>query len=287
MAMRIAVAGAGGVGHAMVRADQLLVARGLAPSRTLAQRLIHAGRVSADGAPVRKASELLRDGAPLAVAPGEEDRFASRGGLKLAGALRDSGVDPRGLVCLDVGQSTGGFTDCLLQAGARRIVGIDVGHAQLHPRLRDDPRVTCIEGVNARAVAREALGDACPAGGFDLVVVDVSFISLTLVLHALAGLAAPAGTLLALVKPQFEVGRDGLDGRGLVRSTELYRPVREQVLAGARDAGWEPLGWFDSPIAGGDGNREFFLHARRTDAAARAASGARGPVPTESKGPTR
>ncbi len=260
----------------MIRADQLLVSRGLAASRTLAQRLIDAGRVSADGAPVRRASERLPEGAPLAVAPGDEDRYASRGGMKLAGALDESGVDPLGLACLDVGQSTGGFTDCLLQAGARRVVGVDVGHGQLHPRLRDDPRVTCIEGVNARAVAREALGGACPADGFDLIVVDVSFISLTLVLHALAGLAAPAGTLLALVKPQFEVGRDGVDGRGLVRSAELYGPVREQVLACARDAGWEPRGWFDSPIAGGDGNREFFLHARRSTAAARAASGPAG-----------
>ncbi|MEN9317113.1 MAG: hypothetical protein RIS35_3506 [Pseudomonadota bacterium] len=246
-----------------MRADQLLVQRGLAPSRTAAQRLIAAGRLRASGRPVAKPSEALDEAAELSVTPGDDDRYVSRGGLKLAGALAQAGVDPSGRTCLDVGQSTGGFTDCLLQAGAARVVGLDVGHGQLHPRLRDDPRVLGLEGVNARAIAPSTLGDAMPRDGFELIVVDVSFISLTLVLPALAGLAAAGADLVALVKPQFEVGRQGLDGRGIVRSPALYPAVREKVTDCALRCGWTPQGWFDSPIAGGDGNREFFLHARR------------------------
>lgn len=244
-----------------LRADQLLVARGLAGSRTLAQRLIAAGRVRAGAAPVRKASDALDAHAPLALAPGDEDRYVSRGGLKLAGALAASGFDPAGLHCLDVGQSTGGFTDCLLQAGAARVVGIDVGHGQLHPRLRNHPRVTAIEGVNARAVDPAALAALAPGAAFGLVVVDVSFISLALVLPALARLAAPHATLIALVKPQFEVGRSGLDRHGIVRDPSLYAEVRARTEQAAAACGWRPRQWFDSPIAGGDGNREFFVVA--------------------------
>lgn len=246
-----------------MRADQLLVLRGLAPSRTGAQRIIAAGRLKADGTRVVKASENLAEGAVLDVSPGDDDRYVSRGGLKLAGALAATGVEVRGRVCLDVGQSTGGFTDCLLQAGAARVVGVDVGHGQLHPRLHGDPRIVAIEGVNARALQSCALGEAMPPGGFPLIVIDVSFISLTLVLPALTALAAPGAELVALVKPQFEVGRGGIDGRGLVKSPELYAGVRERVVASASACGWLPQGWLDSPITGGDGNREFFLHARR------------------------
>lgn len=228
--------------------------------------MIESGRVSADGTPVRKPSTELDEDARLAVTAGEEDRYVSRGGLKLAGALAAAGVEPRGLVCLDVGQSTGGFTDCLLQSGATRVVGVDVGHGQLHPRLAGDPRLACIEGVNARALDAAALGAQMPEGGFGLVVIDVSFISLTLVLPPLAALVAPGAQLLALVKPQFEVGRAGLDRRGLVKSPALYEGVRETVTDCARRSGWAPLAWLDSPIAGGDGNREFFLHAQRAPA---------------------
>ncbi len=228
--------------------------------------MIESGRVSADGTPVRKPSTELDEDARLAVTAGEEDRYVSRGGLKLAGALAAAGVEPRGLVCLDVGQSTGGFTDCLLQSGATRVVGVDVGHGQLHPRLAGDPRLACIEGVNARALDAAALGAQMPEGGFGLVVIDVSFISLTLVLPPLAALVAPGAQLLALVKPQFEVGRAGLDRRGLVKSPTLYEGVRETVTECARRSGWAPLAWLDSPIAGGDGNREFFLHAQRAPA---------------------
>ena len=244
-----------------MRADQLLVQRGLARSRTLAQRLIEAGRVRADEAVVRKAGEALHEDASLTVEAGDEGRFVSRGGLKLAGALARTGVDPSGRICLDVGQSTGGFTHALLAAGAARVVGIDVGHDQLDASLRGDPRVVAIEGINARDIGPESLGDAMPVGGFGLIVVDVSFISITKVLSALRALASPGGDLVALAKPQFEVGRDGLDRRGLVRDASRYPAVRDAVEQSARDGGWWCVDWFDSPIAGGDGNREFFLHA--------------------------
>lgn len=246
-----------------MRADQLLVARGLASSRTLARRLIEAGRVHSDGRAVARPADLLADDARLSIAPGDEDRYVSRGGLKLAGALEQTALDPTGLDCLDVGQSTGGFTDCLLQSGARHVLGIDVGHRQLHPRLQQDARVTAIEGINARAIDAAALGEAMPARGFGLIVVDVSFISLTLVMPALGTLTAVDGHLLALVKPQFEVGRDALDGRGIVRSAELFEGVRDKVTACARQCGWIPLHWLESPIRGGDGNTEFFIHAAR------------------------
>ncbi|MBU6273126.1 MAG: TlyA family RNA methyltransferase [Betaproteobacteria bacterium] len=246
-----------------MRADLLLVQRGLAGSRTLAQRLIAAGRVRAAELPVRKPAESLADDVPLSVAPGPEDRFVSRGGLKLAGALAGTGVSVAGLVCLDVGQSTGGFTDCLLQAGAARVVGIDVGHGQLDARLRHDARVVCLEGRHARDLVAADLDGHAPAGGFPRVVVDVSFISLRLVLPALAGLAAPGAVLIALVKPQFEIGPQGLDRRGIVRDPQAWTTVRERVIASATESGWIPAGWLDSPIPGGDGNREFFLHATR------------------------
>lgn len=248
-----------------MRADQLLVARGLAPSRTLAQRLISAGRVLAGGPPgvrVRKPAEALDEQIAIAVSPGEEDRYVSRGGLKLQAALARCEPDITGWLCLDVGQSTGGFTDCLLQAGAQRVVGLDVGHGQLHPSIRQDPRVMCLEGVNARTMSAASVASLRPAQGFDLIVIDVSFISLTLVMPALGALASESGRLLALVKPQFEVGRDHLDRRGLVRSPDRYPEVRADITASATHCGWRATDWFDSPITGGDGNREFFIYAR-------------------------
>lgn len=262
----------------MSRLDQLLVARGLAPSRTAARRLIEAGRVRRDtGAGWEAASKPaldLPDDTPLEVTSDPADRFVSRGGLKLAGALAHTGLDVTGRTCLDVGQSTGGFTDCLLQAGAARVVGVDVGHGQLHPRLRDDARVVCLEGVNARALAPADLGDAWPAGGFDLIVADASFISLTLLLPRFPALLrrgvvshpprpSPAGggggEVLALVKPQFEVGREGVGKGGLVRDPRLYGAVEEKLRAAGDACGMRVLDWFASPITGGDGNREFFV----------------------------
>jgi 23S rRNA (cytidine1920-2'-O)/16S rRNA (cytidine1409-2'-O)-methyltransferase len=241
--------------HGGLRADQLLVERGLAPSRTVAQRLIEAGRVSWAEGPVAKASLILPATAELAVQADEDDRYVSRGGLKLAGALAHTGIPVRNRVCLDVGQSTGGFTDCLLQAGAARVVGIDVGHGQLHPRLQADPRVSCLEGINGRS-----LGDApLPERRFDLIVADLSFISLTLVLPQLPPLLAAEGDLLLLAKPQFEVGPEHVGKGGIVRDAALYPQVEARLRAAAIASGLRVLDWFDSPLRGGDGNREFFL----------------------------
>ena len=243
----------------VVRADALLVAQKLAPSRTAAQWLIKEGRVSWAGGPVNKPAMDLPEGTVLTVAPDPDAHYVSRGGLKLAGALAHTGLKVAGKTCLDVGQSTGGFTDCLLQAGAKHVVGVDVGHGQLHTQLRHDSAVTAIEGVNCRALTPDDLGDAMPAGGFDLIVGDLSFISLTLVLPQLPALLAPGGDLLLLVKPQFEVGPDNIGKGGIVRDPALHAAVEAKLRACAREFGLTVRAWIDSPITGGDGNREFFI----------------------------
>ncbi len=250
----------------MARADQLLVRRGLAPSRAAAQRLIDRGAVrwrAPHGWTVpRKAGEELPETCEIELGDDSELRFVSRGGLKLEAALARSSVDVRGLVCLDLGQSTGGFTDCLLRAGAARVVGVDVGHAQLHPRLRGDPRVRSFEGVNVRALDAATLADAFPPAGFECIVADLSFISLAHALAPARALARPGATLLALVKPQFELGPGAVDRRGIVRDAARYEEVQRRIGEAARDSGWIARDWFESPITGGDGNREFFLQAR-------------------------
>ncbi|NJD24673.1 MAG: TlyA family RNA methyltransferase [Betaproteobacteria bacterium] len=243
----------------MSRADALLVARGLAPSRTAAQRLIEGGRVAWTGGQIAKPAQELPVDAALTVAADASDRYVSRGGLKLAGVLAATGIDPAGKACLDVGQSTGGFTDCLLQADARRVVGVDVGHDQLHPSLRGLPAVVALEGINARTLSAAALGDAMPEGGFDLIVADVSFISLTLILPQLPPLLAAGGDLLLLVKPQFEVGPGKLGKGGIVRDPALYAEVEHKLRGAAEACGLTLKGWLDSPITGGDGNHEFFI----------------------------
>ena len=245
------------------RADALLVTLGLAPSRTAAQRLIEAGRVFADGVAVVKPAQELPANVALHIVADTDDRYISRGGLKLAGALAHTGLDVHGCVCLDVGQSTGGFTDCLLQAGAARVVGVDVGHGQLHPRLRSDVRCVCIEGCNARALDAAALGSHYPACGFDLIVADASFISLTLLLPQLPPLLAPGGDMLLLVKPQFEVGPEHVGRGGIVKDATLYPQVEAKLRAACAAAHLVVHDWFDSPITGGDGNREFFLWISR------------------------
>ena len=247
----------------MLRADALLVAQKLAPSRTAAQWLIKEGRVSWAGGIISKPALELPEATPLTVAADPEAHFVSRGGLKLAGALAKTGLAAGGKVCLDVGQSTGGFTDCLLQAGARHVVGVDVGHGQLHPQLRCDPAVTAIEGVNCRALSSTDLGKAFPPGGFDLIVGDVSFISLTLVLPQLPALLADDGDLLLLVKPQFEVGPGNIGKGGIVRDPALYHDVEAKLCQCAKDLGLTVRDWFDSPITGGDGNREFFIWLKK------------------------
>jgi 23S rRNA (cytidine1920-2'-O)/16S rRNA (cytidine1409-2'-O)-methyltransferase len=238
-----------------LRADQLLVERGLAPSRTVAQRLIEAGRVSWVEGLVAKASMILPHTAELSVASDDTDRFVGRGGIKLAGALTHTKLDVRGKTCLDIGQSTGGFTDCLLQAGAAAVVGVDVGHSQLHPKLAADPRVTGIEGLNAR----ELLKSAVAVRRYNLIVGDLSFISLTLVLPQLPALLEPDGDMLLLVKPQFEVGPEHVGKGGIVRDTALYPQVEAKLRQAAEAAGLRVVDYFDSPIAGTDGNREFFI----------------------------
>lgn len=252
----------------MPRVDRLLVLRGLAPTRSAAQRLIarDAVRWRADAAAAwsapRKAGDELPERCELEVVDDAELRWVSRGGLKLDGALEATGLDVRGRTCLDVGQSTGGFSDVLLARGAARVVGVDVGHGQLHPRLRADARLVALEGVNARRLDASALGAAMPNGGFDLVVGDLSFISLALVLPSLAPLVAPGGDLLLLVKPQFELQPSQLGKRGLVKDAALHAVVRERVEAACRDAGLAVKRWLESPVRGGDGNLEWFVWAR-------------------------
>lgn len=243
--------------HAGIRVDALLVQQGLAPSRTAAQRLIEAGRVSRAGETLLKPAQLLAANATLQVTPVDEE-FVSRGGLKLSGALRHTGVSVRGRDCLDIGQSTGGFTDCLLRHGAAQVVGIDVGHGQLHPSLAADPRVESHEGINARALQKSALAGR----QFDLIVADVSFISLTLIIPQLPPLLTQSGDLLLLVKPQFEVGPENVGKGGIVGDASRYPVVRDKLVACCADHRLAVFGWFESPITGTDGNREFFLHAR-------------------------
>jgi 23S rRNA (cytidine1920-2'-O)/16S rRNA (cytidine1409-2'-O)-methyltransferase len=255
-----------------MRIDQLLVERGLAASRSQAQRLI-AGGVQwqqPDGTwrAIVKNRDEVPEGAPLELLDDAESRYVSRGGLKLEGALKATGIKVSGLRCLDVGQSTGGFTDCLLQQGAAEVVGIDVGHAQVHPRIRDDERVVCIEGVNARELepGDERVPDALD--GFDLVVGDVSFISLTLVLPGVVHLLKPDGQLLMLVKPQFELQPGQVGKGGIVKDESLYAFIENRVRTALTDLGLHVTAWLNSPIEGGDGNREFFVQASWPDPAA-------------------
>lgn len=247
----------------MKRVDLLLVEQGLATSRTAAQSLLESGRVSLNGQVISKASSKFPAGTPLQVKPDPADRFVSRGGQKLDGALQQAGLDITGWRVLDVGQSTGGFTDCALQAGAEYVVGVDVGHDQLHPKLWDDPRVRCFEGVNARALDSRTLLQANDGQPFDLMVCDVSFISLTLILPSALPLLGESGRLLGLVKPQFEVGRGALGHGGIVRDESLFAGVQEKISNCLDELDWEVEQWFDSPLTGADGNREFFVLARR------------------------
>ncbi|WP_297576481.1 TlyA family RNA methyltransferase [uncultured Deefgea sp.] len=243
-----------------MRADLWLLELGLATSRTAAQTMILAGRVWVDGQQIHKVASKVSPASEISVTPDELDRYVSRGGLKLAGALATAGVEVSGFLALDVGISTGGFTDCLLQSGARRVVGIEVGHDQLHPRLAADARVTQFEGVNARHLNLAMIESALDAP-LDLVVGDVSFISLSLVLPALRSVLPVGGRLLFLVKPQFELGPQALGKGGIVRDDSLYPQVEAKICLAATENQFRVLNYFASPIAGGDGNREFFIDA--------------------------
>ncbi len=250
-----------------MRIDQLLVQRQLASTRSQAQRLIAGGVEWLQGEAwkrVAKNGDEVPDSAELRLLDDAEARYVSRGGLKLEAALKRIGLSVTGRTCLDVGQSTGGFTDCLLQAGAVRVVGLDVGQAQLHPSLRDDARVLCIEKVNARdpeAIAEALVDDEVLDSGVDLLVGDLSFISQTLVLPSVVPLLKSGGHLLMLVKPQFELQPGQVGKGGIVRDPALYALVEQRLRDACAALDLAVQDWFDSPIEGGDGNREFFIHA--------------------------
>ncbi len=229
----------------------------MAVSRQQARESIDAGRVTVDGAPALKPSRLVAPHEPVVVA-GDPPRFVSRAGEKLAAALDRFGVDPAGLRALDAGASTGGFTDCLLQRGAVRVVAVDVGYGQIHERLRADPRVEVHERLNVRELGADDLG-----APFALVVADLSFISLRTVLPNLVAQAAPGADLVALVKPQFEAGRqDASRGRGVIRDPAVWRRVLDDVVYALEGLGAAIMGAMVSPITGAEGNVEFLLHAR-------------------------
>jgi 23S rRNA (cytidine1920-2'-O)/16S rRNA (cytidine1409-2'-O)-methyltransferase len=268
-----------------MRADQLLLQRELATSRSQAQRLIAAGvqwrTENATDQPwkrVGKNSDELPVDAQIELLDAAEARYVSRGGLKLEGALRQSGVSVVGKHCLDVGQSTGGFTECLLKHNAKFVVGVDVGSGQLHPSLREHAQVLVMENVNAReldaaqieaAIDESALlagssddEDRAQTAMFDVIVGDLSFISQTLVLPALVPLLKPGGEVLMLVKPQFELQPGQVGKGGIVKDAAMYDVVAQRIRDCYTELGLSVEAWFESPIQGGDGNREFFIHAR-------------------------
>ena len=283
-----------------MRADLFLVEHGHATTRSQAQRLIASGvhwRVDEAVAwkKIAKNGDLIPANAELQLLDTTEAKYISRGGLKLEGALKSVGLDVTGLRCLDIGQSTGGFTDCLLQHGAAQVVGVDVGHGQLHDSLRADSRVVCIEGVNARSLTADDLVshyrramhlssgseadfeddfddeevDGAEEEGdgfdpvFDFLTGDLSFISLTLVLPAVVRLLKAGGDLLMLVKPQFELQPGQIGKGGIVRDPVHFEFVEKRLRDTCAALGLDVLAWRESPIAGGDGNREFFIHARK------------------------
>jgi 23S rRNA (cytidine1920-2'-O)/16S rRNA (cytidine1409-2'-O)-methyltransferase len=240
-----------------IRLDQLLVERGLAPSRSRARHLIEAGLVQAGDRIEQKPGRLVRGDLAVALS-GLDHPFVSRGGVKLAAALDHFALDPAGAIALDIGASTGGFTQVLLARGARRVYAVDVGSGQLHPSLRADPRVVALEGVNARTLDAGLVPE--PPG---FITCDASFIGLETILPAPLALAAPGAVLVALVKPQFEAGPGKVGKGGILRDAVLQEAVCARIAAWLGSLpGWQILGLTDSPITGGDGNREFLICAR-------------------------
>jgi len=239
-----------------LRLDQLLVRRGLVESRERAQALIMAGQVDLDGRAAAKAGTMVSEHADVKVI-GPDHPWVSRGGVKLAHALETFGIDVTGRLALDIGASTGGFTDVLLARGAAHVIAVDVGHSQLHWRLRSDPRVTVIEGLNARHLTPEHLPGLGEGAG--IVTVDVSFISLALILPPLLAVVRPGADLIALVKPQFEAGRRDAP-KGVVRDPDVHARVQADITAKATAIGWTRLAVTPSPIVGAKGNREFLMH---------------------------
>lgn len=239
------------------RLDVLLVEQGYADSRTKAQAIIMSGLVYVSGQKADKPGISYEETVPIEVR-GESCPYVSRGGLKLEKALRDFGVNPEGFVCSDSGASTGGFTDCLLQQGAKKVFAIDVGYGQLDWKLRSDPRVVVMERTNIRYVTPEQLGEP-----LDLSVVDVSFISLKLVLPVIRQLLKPTGQVLCLIKPQFEAGREKVGKKGVVRDPQTHQEVLEQFAAAVWEMGFVILGMTFSPVKGPEGNIEFLAHLTR------------------------
>ena len=239
-----------------VRLDQLLVTRGLAASRERARALILAGDVTVRGTSVAKAGTLVDEDTDVALRQPDHP-WASRGGLKLAHAFEIFQIDATNALALDIGASTGGFTDVLLQRGARKVIALDVGHNQIDWRLRQDPRVVVMEGINARAITPETF--PLDARVFDIVTIDVSFISLRHIVPAVPPLLAPTGRVIALVKPQFEAGRNEVGKGGIVRDAGVHARVVDEVADAARQIGLERLAVAPSPIEGATGNREFLM----------------------------
>ena len=247
-----------------MRLDLLLVQKGLAHSRSHAQELISAQqvfRIQGDQKiPLKKSSQDLSEDCELSVSSGPANRFVSRGGLKLEGALAWVAINPEGLKVLDIGTSTGGFADCLLKAGAQGVLGVDVGHGQINAEILKNPRFLLLEGVNARSLSSHSEFLALvPPAKFDLIVMDVSFISITLILPELPSLLSSEGHLLSLVKPQFEVGAEGLGKGGIVKDESLYQEVEAKVKAVCLSSGFVVKDYFESSIEGKEGNREFFV----------------------------
>jgi 23S rRNA (cytidine1920-2'-O)/16S rRNA (cytidine1409-2'-O)-methyltransferase len=238
------------------RVDQALVERGFFESRERAQRAIMAGEVRVGDRVFRKAAELIELDAPISVA--QPPQFASRGALKLGGALDFFGVDVQGKTALDIGASTGGFTDCLLQRGAAKVFAIDVGHGQLAWKLRNDRRVMVMEKVNARFLSRKQIPQLV-----DLCVIDVSFISLTLILPRAFELITQDGMILALIKPQFELEREDVGRGGIVREPALHEKAQQKIVKFVQEANYHVVGLVPSTITGTDGNQEFFICIRK------------------------
>lgn len=244
-----------------IRLDQLVCDRGFASDRDAANRLILAGKIEVDGQVSDKPGKSFAGDARVELRR-DPNPYVSRGGLKLAGALERLGVEvPRDCLALDIGASTGGFTDCLLQKGAREVTAVDVGHGQIHERLRADPRVRVLDRTNARHLTLEAIGRE-PA---NLITIDVSFISLELILPVCPPLLAPGGQVIALVKPQFEARREQVGAGGIVRDPEVHREVLERVTAHGLSHGWIVKGLVPSPILGAEGNVEFFTRLGRKE----------------------
>ncbi len=239
-----------------IRIDQLIVEKGLVESRQKAKALIMSGLVFVDGKKIEKPGHFVSADSNIQIK--ELPKYVSRGGIKLEAALKGFQIDPSGKVFLDVGASTGGFTDCLLQHGAKKVIAIDVGYGQLHWKLRNDPRVKVLEKTNIRYLTREKLEDLA-----DGAVIDVSFISLKLVIPPVSDLLKEKSIIVALIKPQFEVGKERVGKGGVVRDPSLHREVIEDISNFSKSLGWTVKGILPSPLLGPKGNREFFIYLSR------------------------